>query len=235
MSLLPMGEGNPYLPTFYPSDNSGATHDFNPNTGLSREAYRDAWMGSGVSNINQMQDWLSKNGGTILSGNGTVQTPYGDILDMGTAFRTGNGTPGWTPVNSISGSQSNGSIMQNAGSGNLLQQLLAALGGNFAPNPNGQHLMNQQSAQPYNPYAGLKQGISSMFQPQSTNGTLLGTSVAPSNQTAPTTPNNFTATPQKDRYSWMPMGKTPMGAPSFYGNKSEGQTMTKPLPANNFS
>lgn len=69
----------------------------NPNN-LNREQYRDSWMSSGVQNMDQMRDWVARNGGTILSDNGTFRTPQGETYDGLIGARTGHGTPGWTPV-----------------------------------------------------------------------------------------------------------------------------------------
>lgn len=70
---------------------------------MSREQYRDSWMSAGPMTWQGMQDWIARNGGRIVSGNGTVITPYGDTLDMGIGARAaqaGQGmiTPGWTRV-----------------------------------------------------------------------------------------------------------------------------------------
>lgn len=194
-----------------------SAHDFNPATGLSREQYRDNWMSSGISNMNDLKGWLSQNGGQALADNGTVMTPYGDTLDMGTAFRTGQGTPGWTPVNS--GGQANGSqysggggnsVLGNAGSGNILQALMQIVQSQ-GPNPyqGDAHLMNT-GAMPYDPHANNNPSMSNYFGGASpsqyrpnvywgpnggpsptgqTDGTMLGTSFSSMNQ-APMAQNN---------------------------------------------
>lgn len=84
------------------SDNSpppgpapGVGHDGSQN-GLSREQYRDAWMSSGVKDMAGLRAWTAQHGGNVLSDNGTVQTPYGEQLDMLIGARTGNGQAGWT-------------------------------------------------------------------------------------------------------------------------------------------
>jgi hypothetical protein len=206
--------------------NSGQpSHDFNPATGLSREQYRDNWMSSGISNIDQMQQWLAQNGGSILSGNGTVQTPYGDILDMGTAFRTGNGTPGWTPVNGGPGTnQAQGSVLGSSGNmlGSLLQMLMGGTGQQQNP-----------GAMPYNPHqqqGGLDYGkmggsIGSRpmqpQQPNQTNGTVLGTRPVGNpmggsigGPAAPITTNKY---PGRSS-SWM----SPSGMANFYRQPQPG-------------
>lgn len=66
--------------------------------GMSREQYRDAWMGSGVSDIGGLKNWLGQNGGTLVSETaGTVRTPHGELLDMLiNASGTGPAKAGWT-------------------------------------------------------------------------------------------------------------------------------------------
>lgn len=63
-----------------PSGSVGHNGTYN---GMTREQYRDAWMSSGVNSIQGMKDWLAKNGGQLVSDNGTVITPFGETLDMG--------------------------------------------------------------------------------------------------------------------------------------------------------
>lgn len=90
---------------------------------LTRDQYRDKWMGSGPMTYQGMQDWLGQNGGTMLSGNGVVRTPFGDTLDMGYNARgaqAGEGLikPFWTRVDDSSGGGSPGG-MQSAGPSNF--------------------------------------------------------------------------------------------------------------------
>lgn len=225
-----------------------SAHDFNPATGLSREQYRDNWMSSGISNMNDLKNWLSQNGGQALSDNGTVMTPYGDTLDMGTAFRTGNGSAGWTPVNSMmpqaNGSQfnpqqqQNNSVLGNAGSGNIFQSLMGLIQNGF-----GAQMFNQ-GAQPYDPHSseahntGINpNGNVSNYWSQKpiptgqTDGTMLGTSF----QSAPTQNNMTQGMNQPSpmyKQNNMTNQQTPMGSPSFYQNRNENFS-NKPLPQNN--
>lgn len=76
---------------------------------LSREDYRDKWMSSGVKDNAGLDSFLQQYGGTRLSGNGTVKTPYGDdVIDMLIGARSGgNGSPGWTGLPSQSMPQYN--------------------------------------------------------------------------------------------------------------------------------
>lgn len=69
--------------------------------GVSREQYRDAWMGSGAASMADLQRFVAQYGGTILGDNGTVRTPYGETLDMligakGAAAGGPAARPGWT-------------------------------------------------------------------------------------------------------------------------------------------
>lgn len=169
-----------------------ATHDFDPNTGLSREAWRDQFMGLGSVSPQAADQWLRSHNATQLGGKGDIwNTPYGDTLDLqiGRGAANANGgsiTPAWTQVNSLPGSQSNGSVLNNAGSGNLLQALMQLLG---SQSPQNNQTMSNGAA-PYNPYAGQKQGVSSYFSNMNptgqSDGTLLGTSFGPSGQVANT-------------------------------------------------
>lgn len=112
---------------------------------MNREQYRDAWMSSGVKNMDQMRDWVARNGGQVLSDNGTFRTPQGETYDGLINARTGNGTPGWTPVgggglmgamnqgnNSMLGAGNNQMQPQSGGgmfSSQMLQQLMSSLFG----------------------------------------------------------------------------------------------------------
>lgn len=232
------------------------SHDFDPNTGLSREAWRDQFMGLGSISPQAADQWLKSHGGNQLGGKGDIwQTPYGDTLDLqiGRGAANANGgniMPAWTQTNGGQSSGSNfqggGSVMQNGGAdfGALLQQLFNQPGLRFA---NGQQQIT--GAQPYNQYAGNQQGVSNYFGGMQTSGqtdgTLLGTKMS-------SVPGNFNQQPQaqgnssfggvtKPEYSWMngkgpsnPMKNT-MGAPSFFNEKNDTQTSTKPLPDNNMT
>jgi hypothetical protein len=84
-------------PPFDPRQQVG--HDGSVN-GWNREQYRDAWMSSGVNSADAAKQWLSQHGGEWLSDNGTVRTPFGEVLDMGINARgsaAGNGQfrAGW--------------------------------------------------------------------------------------------------------------------------------------------
>lgn len=85
----------PPPPPAPPAPSANVGHDGSQN-GLSREQYRDAWMGSGVTDMAGLRAWTAQHGGNVLSDNGTVQTPYGEQLDMLIGARTGNGQAGWT-------------------------------------------------------------------------------------------------------------------------------------------
>lgn len=66
--------------------------------GQTREQYRDALMGSGITNLAGLQAWLAQHGGVLQSNNGTVMTPFGESIDALIGARTGNGMAGWTGV-----------------------------------------------------------------------------------------------------------------------------------------
>lgn len=90
-------EGGAAAPAFDPRQQVG--HDGTIN-GMNREQYRDAWMGSGARSMADMQAFLGKNGGSLVSDNGTVRTPFCEELDMGINARgsaAGNGPmrAGW--------------------------------------------------------------------------------------------------------------------------------------------
>lgn len=92
----------PVVPAATPKSAASVGHDGTYN-GMTREQYRDAWMSSGVNSVQGAKDWLAKNGGTWISDNGTVETPFGEVLDMGGNARgslAGNGplTTAWTPT-----------------------------------------------------------------------------------------------------------------------------------------
>ena len=95
---------NPQINNNNNNTNGQSSHDYNPTTGLTREQYRDLWMRSGVSNIQQLQAFLAQYGGSLLAANGQSMTPYGDSLDMLKDARTGNGTPAWTNTGGSNGS-----------------------------------------------------------------------------------------------------------------------------------
>ena len=88
-------------PAFDPSQSVG--HDGTIN-GMNREQYRDAWQGSGVTNNAGMDQWLAQHGGRRLNDAGLVVTPFGEQLDMGEAFKTGNGKAAWGGVGGDGGS-----------------------------------------------------------------------------------------------------------------------------------
>ena len=249
--------------TFGPSPavQQQATHDMNPATGLSREQYRYAWMSSGISNMDQMRQWLAQNGGQVLSDNGTVQTPYGDTLDMGTAFRTGNGRPGWTPVNPAAGSAQGSQFGPSQQAfGQMQNQMQPAQNMGAMPyNPysssqntgvagHSMVLKPEQAASagmPYNPYeqtsgqvAGSNNQASGIFSkmPMASNGTLLGTQFAVGPSVGGQQDNNVTPQNQvNSKGSWNVGGgiaRSALGTPSFFKQKMTS-TNPKPLPNNN--
>jgi hypothetical protein len=225
-----------------------------PAPQLSREQWRDQWMGSGQMTPQEAERRLTEMGGTRLSESGVWRTPFGEELDLEIGRKAAmaglNGgliTPGWTALNGPTnpgGQQVNG----NAG---FLQQLFASLGGGQG---NMGNTMERMGAQPYNQYAGKQQSTSNLFgnmQPTGqSDGTLLGTAfskmAAPVSSLAQSVNQQENPAPSGETSNWtrQPSRKgmwgsfssstgnesnqnQPMGAPSFYG-KSEGY-----LPANN--
>jgi hypothetical protein len=79
-NATPPATGTAAPPAFDPKQQVG--HDGSVN-GWNREQYRDAWMSSGVNSVGAAKDWLSAHGGEWLADNGTVRTPFGEVLDMG--------------------------------------------------------------------------------------------------------------------------------------------------------
>lgn len=73
-------------------------HEGTTAGGMNRQQFRDSWMQSGIGNSQQMDEWLAKNGGQRLNDAGVVRTPFGETLDMGIAYKTGQGKPGWTDI-----------------------------------------------------------------------------------------------------------------------------------------
>lgn len=108
-------------PAFDPYAQVGHNDVFN---GMNREQYRDAWLGSGVKDIAGMKEWTAKNGGRVISDNGTMVTPFGETMDNLIAARTGNGHAGWG-----GGGPSEPAPMQANGGG--LQASMASSGGNY--------------------------------------------------------------------------------------------------------
>ncbi len=131
---------------------------------LSREEYRDKWMSSGTRDQAGLSNFLNQYGGTQLSGNGTVKTPYGDdVIDMLIGARSGgNGMPGWTGLPSQSASSVtpwDGSNPGNSGSGqqqgnnmDWMKWIQSLFGGN-----NGQPMLRAQDMQ-YNRNPQQQQG-----------------------------------------------------------------------------
>lgn len=73
-------------------------HEGIAKSGMNRDAYRDAWMGSGIGDSAAMDAWLAQHGGQRLNDAGVVRTPFGEILDMGIGYKGGRGRAGWTNI-----------------------------------------------------------------------------------------------------------------------------------------
>jgi hypothetical protein len=95
----------PMEPTFDPHAQVGHNGTIN---GMNREQYRDAWMGSGAKSMDDLNKFLTAHGGTLTGANGTVQTPFGEQLDMlfnakGSAAGNGPAGASWGGVGGPSG------------------------------------------------------------------------------------------------------------------------------------
>ena len=114
---------SPYAPSPAPaavpsSAPANVGHDGTYN-GMTREQWRDAWMGMGSGMTREQVDaWMAANGATKQAGNGTFLTPFGESLDLGTGYRSGNVSAGWTPVTGGAGADRNLGAGGGAGSGN---------------------------------------------------------------------------------------------------------------------
>ncbi len=102
-------------------------HNDTTTGGLNREQWRDKWLSHGPTDLNGLKQFLAENGGTLVSENGTVTTPFGDTLDIGAGARTGVITPAWTqvgaasdgPVGGASGGGYGGGAASTAAQGSL--------------------------------------------------------------------------------------------------------------------
>lgn len=125
-SALPGGTaGAPAAPPdgFDPGQQVG--HDGSIN-GMNREAYRDAWMSSGAKSMDDLQKFVAAHGGTVVSGNGTVMTPFGEQLDMlanarGSANGQGTASASW-------GGVGGGAPAPGAGGDRLTPDSIASVG-----------------------------------------------------------------------------------------------------------
>lgn len=136
ISALPW-QNNDMQPVSAPSwQTSQVGHEGSTQGGMNRDAYRDAWMSSGVSNNQGMDQWLQQHGGQRLNDAGVVRTPFGEILDMGMAFKTGSGKPAWTDIGmNNAGQQSPFGPSQGYGNGMVGGGITGGLFGQVGPNP----------------------------------------------------------------------------------------------------
>ena len=95
--------------------NNEVGHDGTTSGGMTREQYRDAWMSSGISNMDQLRRWVAQHGGQVVSDNGTVRTPFGETLDMLQNARTGNGRAAWSGLGGNSGGRGGGGSGSGSG------------------------------------------------------------------------------------------------------------------------
>jgi hypothetical protein len=94
----PEYSGKPAAPTFDASQQVG--HNGKTTEGLTREQYRDAWVSSGAKSMDDLNRFIAAHGGKLVSGNGTVMTPFGEQIDMlinarGSASGQGSASAGW--------------------------------------------------------------------------------------------------------------------------------------------
>lgn len=105
-----------------PSSNVG--HNGTTPGGMTREAYRDAWMGSGAASMADLQKFIAQNGGTLLDGAGRVRTPYGEVIDMGINARgsaegKGQMRAGWGATGADEVAVNRAAMQQRSGANNL--------------------------------------------------------------------------------------------------------------------
>jgi hypothetical protein len=83
-----------------PAPAASVGHDGTYN-GKTREQWRDSWMSQGGGMTQQQVDqWMAQNGATKVGDNGTFTTPFGENLDLGIGYKSGNVSAGWTPTGS---------------------------------------------------------------------------------------------------------------------------------------
>lgn len=106
---------NPTPPAATPSTDVGHDGVYN---GMTREQWRDAWMrNTGIMTPAQVDAWMAANGATKVSDNGTFRTPYGETLDLGIGYRSGQVRAGFTGTGGGSGGSGSGSGGAGGGSG----------------------------------------------------------------------------------------------------------------------
>lgn len=74
--------------------------------GENREQWRDDWMGAGQMSAADMDKWMSSHGATKTGDNGTFVTPFGEQLDLGKNYKSGNVTPAFTASAGMMGADS---------------------------------------------------------------------------------------------------------------------------------
>jgi hypothetical protein len=93
---------DPYSPQsgLGPPEQAPPSPETTPPPELSREAYRDALMGSGITDIEGLKGFLAQQGGTLVSPtSGTIRTPQGELIDaLINASGVGPSRPAWTRV-----------------------------------------------------------------------------------------------------------------------------------------
>lgn len=140
-------------PTPLPWQQNQVGHDGTTQNGMNRDSWRDAWMSSGTSNNQGMDQWLQQNGGQRMNDAGVVRTPFGEILDMGIAYKSGQGKPGWTdigmnnagPSSPFGPGQMQNQVGMNPGQMNpqFLQQLMQMFGSARPVGDSRMHQMGQ--------------------------------------------------------------------------------------------
>lgn len=169
--------GEPSPGTYKPGGEDNSPYPVQPSQTTNsqswdREKFRDEWMRSGASNMDALRAFLASNpyaaGVKIVNEkNGTVQLPTGEIMDLGIAYSTGKGQPGWTGVGDVrdpGGDWSRGSGSLGAGGasasgssgkanleGQTLDAIMRLLGRGEEPVTDAS-VMNQ-----YGPLAGVQQ------------------------------------------------------------------------------
>lgn len=135
ISQPPSQAMSPQVPNLPAQTIGNVGHNDTTTGGLNREQWRDKWLSNGQTDMAGLQRFLAENGGTLLSENGTVTTPFGDTLDIGANARTGTITPAWTQVGAASdgpGASGGGIAGGNMGGGMTLGSLGGFAGGNMS-------------------------------------------------------------------------------------------------------
>jgi hypothetical protein len=146
-------------------------HNDQTPEGWNREQWRDAWQGYGASNNQMMDQFLAAHGGQRMNDSGVVRTPYGEMLDIGTAYKTGHGSAGWNDIGLNTPQQQAGAVFSGPTNQNFNQ---FPQGQNFQQGPNTFNSGNQpmnggMSPQLYQQLMTMMQGGGAQIRMQNQN------------------------------------------------------------------